>query len=478
MSDSFFFYDLETSGINPRSSRIMQFAGQRTDQELTPIGEHFNFLIKLSEDVIPDPGAILVTGIAPQKTVSDGVSEAEFFKIFNGEIAKPNTVFVGFNNIRFDDEFIRFGQYRNFYDPYEWQWKEGKSRWDILDLSRITRALRPEGIEWSFASDGKATNRLEYLSSVNKLDHSNAHDALSDVNATIAFAKLVKQKQPKLFDYMLNIRSKKAIQNFINENEIFVYVSGKYSVEHEKLAVVKTISKHPQKNDAVLVYNLLVDASKFINMTPNQLAESMVYVKDKPESDKLPIKTLQFNRCPSVAPLVTLDEDSKKRLDIDQAIIDKNLELIKSNPDFIKNITEAVKLFEKSREQKEMIIDETTVDHMLYNSFINDFDKKVSYKLLKNSPDNISSYSAKFNDERLKVLVPLYKARNYPKLLTNEEIAKWENYKLSVYTKNLPIFMKQFESILSSSKLTINDKNVLEELKMYVESLIPAELYS
>jgi len=152
MAETLYFYDLETSGFNPREQRIMQFAGQRTDLGLKPIGEPHNILIALSEDILPDPDAILITGITPQQTIAEGISEAEFLKIFNSEVALPGTIFTGYNTIRFDDEFMRYSHYRNLYDPYEWQWRDDRSKWDLLDLVRITRALRPEGIKWPFDS--------------------------------------------------------------------------------------------------------------------------------------------------------------------------------------------------------------------------------------------------------------------------------------------------------------------------------------
>ncbi|MEK7153130.1 MAG: exodeoxyribonuclease I, partial [Patescibacteria group bacterium] len=198
---SFFFYDLETSGFGSREARIMQFAGQRTDMQLNPIGEPANVFIRLTEDILPDPDAVLVTGITPQAAIADGITEAEFLKLFTEDIAVPYTIFVGFNTVRFDDEFVRCLHYRNFYDPYEWQWQDGRSRWDLLDLVRMTRALRPEGIEWPFDIKGNPTNRLELLTALNKLEHEHAHDALSDVEATIAVARLVRNKQEKLFDF-------------------------------------------------------------------------------------------------------------------------------------------------------------------------------------------------------------------------------------------------------------------------------------
>ncbi len=159
MEKTFFFYDLETSGLNPREDRIMQFAGQRTTLDLEPIGEPVNVLVKMTDDALPSPAAINVTKITPQDTLRDGISEAEFCKYITEEIFVPNTIAVGYNTVRFDDEFMRAILWRNFYDAYEWEWKEGRSRWDILDVVRLTRALRPEGIEWPFTEDGRATNR-------------------------------------------------------------------------------------------------------------------------------------------------------------------------------------------------------------------------------------------------------------------------------------------------------------------------------
>ena len=207
----FFFYDLETSGINPREDRIMQFAGQRTNFNLEPVGEPVNLLIKLNDDTLPSPDAIMVTHILPQETVASGLSEAEFCKVVSEEIFTPNTIVCGYNSVRFDDEHMRYLFWRNFYDPYEWQWKDGRSRWDLLDVVRMVRALRPEGVVWPVKVDPetgakKAANKLELLSKLNKIAHEKAHDALSDVEALISLARLLRDKQPQIFNYLLKMR--------------------------------------------------------------------------------------------------------------------------------------------------------------------------------------------------------------------------------------------------------------------------------
>ena len=212
MVKNFFFYDLETSGLKAREDRIMQFAGQRTDMALKPIGEPVNVLVKMTADALPSPGAIMVTKITPQDTLRDGVDEAEFVRYVTEEVFVPNTIAVGYNTVRFDDEFMRAVLWRNFYDPYEWEWKDGRSRWDLLDAVRLTRALRPEGIEWPVREDGVATNRLELITKLNGVKHEHAHDALSDVYATIAVARLIRDRQPELFEFLLKMRDKKVIK--------------------------------------------------------------------------------------------------------------------------------------------------------------------------------------------------------------------------------------------------------------------------
>ena len=253
---TFFFYDLETSGLYAREDRIMQFAGQRTSLELEPIGEPVNVLVKMTDDALPSPFAIQVTGITPQMTLMDGISEAEFCKYVTEEVFTPETVVVGYNTVRFDDEFMRATMWRNFYDPYEWEWKDGRSRWDMLDVVRLTRALRPEGINWPFTEERKPTNRLELLTKLNGLSHEHAHDALSDVYATIAVAKLIREKQPKLFEYLFKMRGKNDVKKLVNleDKKPFVYASGRYSSEHNKTTIVFPLTSG--RNGNVLVYDL------------------------------------------------------------------------------------------------------------------------------------------------------------------------------------------------------------------------------
>lgn len=472
---SFFFYDLETSGINSRESRIMQFAGQRTDLNLKPIGEPENLFIKLSPDILPDPDAVLLTGITPQSTMVEGLTEAEFLQYFTDEIATPGTIFLGYNTVRFDDEFMRCLHYRNFYDPYEWQWQDGKSRWDLLDVVRMTRALRPEGIEWPFSTDGKPTNRLELITALNKLEHEHAHDALSDVYATIEVARLIRNKQQKLFDYLFTMRDKRKVAELAEAGQPFVYASGQYPSDFEKTAVVMTICPHPKRQGA-LVYDLRHDPSKYKDMSAEQLAEAWKWKKDNPE-ERLPVKTLQYNKCPAVAPLGVMDEKSRERLKVDMQAVQKHMNMLKSMPDLEQKLCKAVDILDGDL-QTTLLANDRHVDGQMYDGFFGNQDKQNMRVVRAAKPEELTDLHLQFQDKRLNEMLPLYKARNYPKSLSTEEREQWEAFLKKRLLdggqqSRMAKYLQRLQEIAQKGNLTGHQEYLLEELKLYAESIMP-----
>ncbi len=477
MAASFFFYDLETSGFSPREARIMQFAGRRTDLELRPIGEPVNELIAMTPDILPDVDAILLTGITPQQTIAEGRSEADFLGLFHEHVATPGTIFVGYNTVRFDDEFMRFLQYRNFYDAYEWQWQDGRSRWDLLDLARMTRALRPDGIQWPFDAKGKPSNRLELLTALNKLDHERAHDALSDVEASIAVARMIRSHQPKLFEFLLRFRDKRKVANLVMTRESFVYTSGKYPSEFEKTTVAVAICEHPGKQGA-LVYDLRHDPAQFKDMSPTDLADAWKWSRDETKL-RLPVKTLQFNHCPAVAPLSVLDDQSKARLKLDLGKIRQHHKALQAMKDFPARLRKALELLDTQR-QLEFASSEQSVDGQLYDGFFSNQDKQALRVVRAAAPDELGDLNLHFDDPRLTALLPLYKARNFPKALDSEERAAWDafcRHKLLSGGKQsrLAKYFARLQEVVERGNLTGHQEYLLEELKLYGESIMPTE---
>lgn len=479
MARSFFFYDLETSGFDPKYARIMQFAGQRTDLELKPLGEPVNLLVKLTPDVLPDPDAVLVTGITPQATIADGITEAAFLKQFAEEIARPETTFVGYNSIRFDDEFMRYVHYRNFFDAYEWQWCDGCSRWDMLDVVRMTRALRPEGIKWPVATDGSSTNSLSFITSVNGLDHENAHDAMSDVGATIAVAQLIRSKQPKLFQFLLDMRDKRKVAALIDDGQPFVYTSGAYPGEFEKTTVAVKIADLPNGQGA-LVYDLRHDPQKFLGLGVKDLKSKMAWRPRGSEQEPFPVKALRYNRCPAIAPLSVLDADSQKRLKLDMKTVRKHQAALQNMDEFIARVKEVYEAKAAEFGQASLLGNEHAVDGQLYDGFLSDEDRKMLRHVRNADTKELADMHDGFKDERLKALLPLYKARNYPEALDDTERATWEAFCAhrlldGGQKSRLARYFERIQTLAQQPHLTQNQKYLLEELQLYGESVMPAE---
>ena len=433
----------------------MQFAGQRTDMNLEPIGEPVNILVKLPNDTLPSPIAISITGITPQSTQADGLTEAEFCKFVTEEIFAPNTIAVGYNSVRFDDEFMRHIFWRNFYDPYTWQWQDGRSRWDLLDVVRMTRALRPEGIEWPVSDNGKATNRLELITKANGISHEAAHDAMSDVNALIDVTRLIRDKQPKLFDFLLKLRDKKEVMKYVSlENpQPFVYSSGRYSSDFNKTTVVFPLAT--TETGAVLVYDLRH------NLT--ELLKNRTEEEEEKNPTLYPVfKELRLNRCPAVAPLLVLDQDDGwKKLGLEKKQVEENLKMLLENKDAVEKIHQ--KIFEKPEFEKA-----AEVEMQLYDGFLDGRDATSCNAVRNASNYELSSFVPDFQDPRLPELFVNYKGRNYPETLNDEEREKYEEYRLNRIKRQQDTFVKELQELVEKG----GNDFVIEELQLWLENIL------
>lgn len=459
MEQTFFFYDLETSGLDPRADRLMQFAGQRTDLEMNPIGDPVNILVKLGDDILPSPQAIMVTKITPQSTLQDGLTEAEFCKYVTKDIFTPGTIAIGYNSVRFDDEFMRHTFWRNYYDAYEWQWKDGRSRWDLLDVVRMTRALRPDGINWPVSDDGKATNRLELITKENNIAHEHAHDALSDVEALISVTKLIKEKQPQLYDYLFKMREKKAVQQLINlENpQAFVYSCGRYPSANNKTTIAFPIA--PAKNGNVLVFDLRYNLEDLLE-EKQELAKTE---PEKAESFYPVVKELKYNHCPAVAPLGVMKQgDSWKQINLDEATVQKNLEILLQHPEFVERMR-------TQYENKDEFPPAPDAESALYDGFLDNSDRKTCEAVRNASVKDIAAFHPIFHDERLSKMYIHYKARNFEDTLTETERASWDKYRLEKIKARQNSYIKALQDLNAQGA----DPFLLEELQLWYQSLLP-----
>jgi exodeoxyribonuclease-1 len=472
--NTLYWHDYETFGIDPRFDRPAQFAGIRTDEDLNIIGNPLMIYCKQADDSLPSPYACLVTGITPQEANEQGVNEAEFIKQIHAEFAQAGTCGVGFNSLRFDDEFTRFTLYRNFYDAYAREWQNGNSRWDIIDMARLTRALRPEGINWPDSDQGKPSFRLEALTAANNIEHAGAHDALVDVKATIAVAKLIKTAQPKLYDFVYQHRQKNAVAPLLNlrDRKPVIHVSRMYPSEYCGTALVVPIAQDPTNNNGIIVYDLRHDPSDLINLDADTLRERLFTpYKDLPEGVNRPaIKTVHINKCPVVVPESTLNADAAKRLDIDREQHYAHLQQLNEAGDLTAKINA---IFTKPDYEAS-----DDPDANLYGGgFFSGNDKRKMDMIREADPTMLKTMSIPFDDARLPEMLFRYRARNWPESLSAEEKIEWQQYRkqrLTDTANNKTLnFQTFYEAIEECKQRELNEgqTSVLNKLELYVKKL-------
>lgn len=468
-----YWHDYETFGIDPRYDRPSQFAGIRTDEDLNIIGEPLMVYCKPSGDSLPHPQACLITGITPQEADEKGVCEAEFIRQIHHEMAQPDTCSVGYNSLRFDDEFTRFTLYRNFYDAYAREWQNENSRWDIIDMARLTRALRPEGINWPDREDGKPSFRLEALTAANNIEHQGAHDALVDVYATIALAKLIKTAQPKLYDFVYQHRRKQMVAPLLNlrERTPVIHVSRMYPSDFCNTALVVPITKDPTNPNGIIVYDLRHDPEALINEDADTLKKWLFTpTAELPEGITRPaLKTLHINKCPVVVPENTLNDVAAERLHIDRAQHQQHLDKLNAAGD----LSEKIKaIFTKPEYDP---IDDP--DASLYSGgFFSNNDKRNMDVIRESDPEQLKTLSIPFDDARLPEMLFRYRARNWPESLNKEEQTQWQQYRQQRLSEphdkilTLPNYLKTIASC-KENDLNPAQLAVLDKLEAYARTL-------
>jgi len=474
LANSLYWYDFETTGINPAADRVIQFAGVRTDLDFNIIAEPDVFYCQITNDVLPHPEAALVTGISPQMTLQKGIIERDFTARIHQQFSQPQTCVVGYNSIRFDDEFTRHLLYRNFYDPYAREWKSGNSRWDLIDVVRLTHALRPDGIKWPSREDGSVSFKLETLCQSNNILHESAHDALSDVYATIGLAKLIKAKQPKLYAWAFELKNKKTAsqQLKLDKRSPCIHISGMYPSKKDCLAVVMPLIRHPINQNGVVVYDLSVNPQDLIKLSTEELYKRLYARSDelKEGEQRLGIKTVHLNKSPMLAPIGTLTSDVIKKLQINLEQCAKNRQaILNANINDKLEALFSINTFEKADDP----------DLMLYSGgFFSAQDARNMAHIRASSLDELVNLDLPFEDERLEEMLLRYKARNYPQVLNEQQRKTWQQYRYNKLTQSplsdgltFETYFEKLDELIAQEGWSDKEQQLLADLIEYGEKL-------
>ena len=474
--NSFYWFDYETFGTHPAWDRPCQFAGIRTDIQLQEIGEPLKIYCQQSTDYLPHPMACKVTGLSPQQVNEHGMPENHFIGKILQEIGKPGTCSVGYNSIRFDDEFTRFTAFRNFYDPYEHEYKDDNSRWDLLDVVRLTRALRPDGINWPENDDGTPSNRLEHLSTANAIEHGDAHDALSDVRATIGLARLIREKQPRLFKYALDNRNKFAVRNTLfnkaNEPRVCLQVSSIIPSVRANLAAIlplTTLKKYP---NSVIVLDLHTNPAPLLEMDATEIASSVFrsHSKDEKAAYRPGLRIVQLNKCPVIVKINALLDEDARRLGIDKKEIQEHARIARENLLTRERLDTIVQAMSRAWPDEA-----NDAEGTLYSGgFMSAGDKERAIKLRSSVPSEISGIGESFEDKRLRELAVRYYARNYPDELSSEQRTAWQEYcRVRLSNEAAPwLSAEKFEQQMAEIEWSEKDRRLESELRAYAERVM------
>ena len=433
---TFLWHDYETFGADTRRDRPVQFAGIRTTMELEIVGDPVMFFCRPPHDSLPQPEACLITGITPQQAEREGVCEAAFAAQVHEQLAAPGTCGVGYNSLRFDDEVTRQLLYRNFYEPYGREWENGNSRWDLIDLVRMCEALRPEGIVWPTREDGTPSFKLEHLATANHLQQERAHDALSDVHALIDLARLLRVRQPRLWDWFYALRRKQRVFELLDVAAMtpLVHVSSRYPSSRHCLALIAPLALHPSRPGEVIVYDLATDPAELLALDEDAIADRVFTARaDLPEDvERIPLRTVRANRAPALAPLSVLKGVDLVRLQLDPDRCLAHRDTLAAADGLAAKVS---RVFARAAELPPAEDPELA----LYGGFLPDADKRLLREVRATPPEQLGLRTFAFRDPRYAELLFRYRARNWPETLDAGERERWENFRRQRLTRPTPL---------------------------------------
>lgn len=477
---TFFWFDLETFGRNSRYDRIAQFAGIRTDEDLQIIGEPIVLHGRLSPDYLPEINACLITGITPQIANRLGVSEAELLETIDKHLSVPNTCAVGYNSIAFDDEFIRNLYYRNLRDPYEREWRGGNSRWDLIDLTRATRDLRPKSMNWPPRERGNVSVKLELLAKANNIHQKRAHDALSDVYATIGLARLLKNRQSRLFNWAFRHREKKAIRDFIEEEDgtPLIYTSYSNFDGRGNTGLICPIAYSPTQPNRLYASDLSIDPRPLLDLDIKEVRRLVFSSQEEldEQEKRIPLRSIMINKCPFLAPMSELTDNAAKRLGINvQLAVDRYKKLRKSNGLVEKVLSVFSRKNEKAKSKSAEMVDP---DLQIYGGFFPSEDRKALKLALQASPKELKILDRSFKDSRIPEMIQRYIRRNFPELLTERDLRQWKEFCASRLAKpplagapNLDSYKFQLGELKAALGFEKPKLKILQDLEDYARHL-------
>jgi exodeoxyribonuclease I len=296
---SFVFYDTETTGIDTSFDQILQFAAIKTDENLNII-ERFEIRSRLLPFVVPAPGALRVTKMTIDRLHDPATaSHYDMVRAIRSKLGEWSpAIFLGYNSLRFDEELMRRALYQTLHNPYLTN-RDGNCRGDVMPLVQACTEFEPDCLSVPYGDKGKPVFKLDQLAPANGFAHDNAHDALSDVEATIHMCRLVRDGADDLWNRFLRFTQKAAAVEFLEEGEPFLLTE--FYFNKPKHMPVLRIGQDSEQANVSVCFDLTHDLNSFRNLTDTQLQSLVV-------SSPKPLRKIKANAAPTMTPLEDVPE--------------------------------------------------------------------------------------------------------------------------------------------------------------------------
>ena len=472
---TFYWHDYETFGLMKHVDRPAQFAGQRTDLNFEPVDAPDQWFCRPSPDYLPSPEACLVTGITPQTAAQKGLPEAEFARRIHERFNVPETLVIGYNNLRFDDEVSRALFWRNFLDMYSHQFRNGCSRWDLYPFTLAVWALRDEGTVWPTVTDEDGTERvtfrLEKLTQANGIVHTHAHDAVSDVEATYLFAKHLAKVQPRLWKWALDNRGKDAVSRALTNGAPCVYVDPYAGQKAGFLRFVMPICTSPQNRNEVLCWDCRYDPSVLDGLPPQEIRRlAMAGKEERREGEsRLPLVRVKVNQCPFVcADLRIINARVAERFAIDvEAVLANGVTLAQITPRIQGPCLQALEMNDADRPEP------VDPEEALYSGFMCPADEKTAAEVRRLLPEELATRHREgrivFENPVFEELLFRMRARSWPETLDADEAERFKNLARRLLSGEVPgrrvpqAYFDAIDTLVAKNDALLEEERISQE---------------
>ena len=382
------FYDFETCSSNVSYGQIIQAAAVLVNDSFQEL-DRYEGRCKLSPGVVPEAMALLVNKTTPRMLKETNLSHYQMVRQMTDKFKEwKNSIFIGYNSINFDEEFLRRTLFKNLEYPYLTN-TNGNERGDLFSLARACHLYYPGSIKTPISDKNNPIFKLEQLAPMNDIQHDHAHSAMGDVIATIEIAKLLNKKAPNVWKASLMTTNKDKSFQLIKNEELFCtdfFYYGK-SVPF----VLTYVCQHPQWGYP-MCFDLKSDPNYYFSLSIHEL---------KKELNKKPkvIRTIKHKKHPIIMnPSYGTNFDNYKQLGIKK--LKQRAKLIRSNNEFAKKVASILDTEAQEKQDLDSQLD-IYPEESIYKKFSTDYDNKIMVEFHKADWKNKFSVLQKFKDERM-----------------------------------------------------------------------------